>query len=151
MSSSTEIRPGKPLHSRLRRGAQAIEFALLLPVLMAVTSGIVDYGWYYSQELSVISAVREGARAAAVVDPTLTTYCSAADARLRSSLVAAGLDGTAATITTKTSGTAPDQLITITANVKFSKLLGLVPAPTALKSSVTMRLENQNDRANCGT
>lgn len=150
MSSSTEIVPGKPLFRRARRGAQAIEFALLLPVLMGVTSAIVDYGWYYSQELAAIAAVREGARAGATNDPEVTTYCYAAETRVRSSLTAAGLDGTGATVTTKTSGTSPDQVITVSATVRFTRLMGLIPAPSQLRSTTTMRLENQDDNANCG-
>lgn len=151
MRSPSEIRPGKPLLRRLRRGAQAIEFALLLPVLMAVTSAIVDYGWFFSQDLSVIAAVREGARAGAMANPDTTDWCAAASSRVRTSLSAAGLDASTATITTATSGVTPDQMITVSASVRFTRLMGLLPAPPVMKSTTTMRLESQDDTIRCSS
>lgn len=50
------------------RGAAAVEFALILPVLMILVFGIINYGDMLSVRQSVSQAASEGARAAAV-DP----------------------------------------------------------------------------------
>jgi Flp pilus assembly protein TadG len=48
------------------RGAAAVEFALILPVLMLIVVGIINYGDMLSVRQSVSQAASEGARAAAV-------------------------------------------------------------------------------------
>jgi hypothetical protein len=50
------------------RGASAVEFALVAPILLAIVLGIVDYGLWFSDGLAVKSATREAARAAAADD-----------------------------------------------------------------------------------
>lgn len=47
-------------------GAAAVEFALILPVLALLTFGIINFGWWFGQYLSLNQAVREGARRAVV-------------------------------------------------------------------------------------
>lgn len=47
-------------------GASALEFALILPILLVLIMGMVEFGWVYQAELAVTHAAREGARMAAV-------------------------------------------------------------------------------------
>jgi len=49
------------------RGAVAVEFALVLPILLVMLLGIFDYGWYFFVDLTATNAVREGARAATTI------------------------------------------------------------------------------------
>ena len=49
-----------------RRGAALLEFALVLPVLVLVLLGIIDFGLLNRETLVVSNAAREGARAAAL-------------------------------------------------------------------------------------
>jgi len=49
-------------------GAAAVEFALVLPVLLLLIFGIVDFGRMLNAKITVNEAAREGARAAALVD-----------------------------------------------------------------------------------
>ena len=48
------------------RGAAAVEFALVLPLLLAVVFGAIQYGMYFWSMQGGSSAAREGARRAAV-------------------------------------------------------------------------------------
>lgn len=50
----------------LRRGATLVEFAMVLPVLLLIVLGIMEFGWYTRNQLGVANAVREGARVAAI-------------------------------------------------------------------------------------
>lgn len=58
----------RQIGSRLRseRGAVVVEFALLLPVLLMIVVGTIEFGRVYSQFQVFSGAAREGARCAAV-------------------------------------------------------------------------------------
>lgn len=54
---------------RRDRGAVAVEFALVLPVLLALVFGLIQYGLYFWSMQGGSSATREAARRAAVGNP----------------------------------------------------------------------------------
>jgi Flp pilus assembly protein TadG len=54
------------LRLRSERGAVVVEFALLLPVLLMIVVGTIEFGRVYSQFQVFSGAAREGARCAAV-------------------------------------------------------------------------------------
>lgn len=63
-----------PLRTRLRpgdRGAAAVEFALVVPVLVLIISGIIGFGVVFAQQIALGNAARQVARQA-VVDGS---YC----------------------------------------------------------------------------
>lgn len=57
---------------RTDRGAAAVEFALVLPILAALVFGIINFGYVLTVRQAVSQAADEGARAAAVAqtDPS---------------------------------------------------------------------------------
>ncbi len=57
--------PGsKARRTRTReRGAAAVEFALLLPFLLLIVFGIIDFGRMLNAQITLTEAAREGARA----------------------------------------------------------------------------------------
>jgi Flp pilus assembly protein TadG len=65
------------------RGAAAVELALLLPLLLLILFGIVDFGRMLNYKLTITHAAREGVRAASVgktasdVTTKVTTAASA--------------------------------------------------------------------------
>jgi Flp pilus assembly protein TadG len=48
------------------RGAAAVEMAFMLPLLLFVVFGIIDYGRMLNAQITLTEAAREGARAAAL-------------------------------------------------------------------------------------
>ena len=55
------------------RGAAAIEFALILPILVVLVFGIIAFGYMLSFRQAMSQAAAEGGRAAAVRPPARPT------------------------------------------------------------------------------
>lgn len=80
---------------RTERGAAAVEFAIVLPVLVAIICGTIDWGYYFFTRSVVINASREGARVGTLqVSPPATPEGEAENAAV-TYLKAASLDGDA--------------------------------------------------------
>ena len=56
-----------------RKGAVAVEFAVILPLLILLVFGIIEFGRTMMVQQAIISASREGAREAALPDATITS------------------------------------------------------------------------------
>lgn len=56
--------------SRRDDGAAAVEFALVLPLLMMLVFGIISFGILFAQQLSLGNGARQGARLGVVADRT---------------------------------------------------------------------------------
>ncbi len=50
--------------SEKRRGAAVVEFAVVLPLLLTVLFGIIEYGWVFMVRQTLQTAAREGCRVA---------------------------------------------------------------------------------------
>jgi Flp pilus assembly protein TadG len=57
-------------HLRGEQGSAAVEFALVLPLLVVLLFGIVQFSLMYNRQQALHAAAREGARAASI--PTTT-------------------------------------------------------------------------------
>ncbi len=64
-------------HQRAR-GAAVVEFAVVLPLLLTVLFGIIEYGWVFMVRQTLQTAAREGARIA-VLQTTTTPYTNVLD------------------------------------------------------------------------
>lgn len=60
------------------RGATVVEFALLLPLLLLVVLGIVDFGRMLNAQITLTQAAREGARLVALGQPNVASRTQAA-------------------------------------------------------------------------
>jgi Flp pilus assembly protein TadG len=56
-----------------QRGVAAVEFALVLPLLLTLVLGAIDWGWYFFVDQLVTNAAREGARAGTLLPPRPTS------------------------------------------------------------------------------
>lgn len=65
---------------RADRGAAAVEFALIMPILLLLVFGIISYGYMLSFRQAISQAAAEGARAAAVAQVAADRDDNAIDA-----------------------------------------------------------------------
>jgi Flp pilus assembly protein TadG len=130
-----------------RRGAAAIEFALCLPIFLAILFGILEYGWIFYEQANVIAAVRSGVRFGVTQDPdTDVNYLDESETTVRTSLAGLGIrasDLASATITATVSpSTSATNLLTVDCKVPYTPVVGLVPVPTRISYTMTMLMEN---------
>lgn len=90
------------------RGAELIELAIVLPILLVVFAAIVDFGLLFQRYEVITNAAREGARVGVLPDYVEADVVSRVNDYLNSS----GLDATRATITVN--GIDPDPAVTVT-------------------------------------
>lgn len=134
-----------------RGGAELIEFALLMPLLMAMLLGIIEYGLLFSRMLSVQSATRDAARWAATPGIPADEAPDEAVAMLREGLL---LQGISCTEDDEDAGTcalsaALDEIEGYTVVEVRTRLAypaaaaGLLPVPDELTARSTFMLTNQ--------
>ena len=112
---------------RDERGAAAVEFALVLPILVMFIFGIVEFGRAYNARIKLTSAVREGARAVALGGTTLTV----ADIEQTTRGAATGLNASEITVTAvRCAGTPLPVNGTVTASYPFRYEIPLVGSRT---------------------
>jgi Flp pilus assembly protein TadG len=79
------------------RGAAAVEFALLLPLLLLLVFGIIDFGRAINAQITINQAAREGARVLALPGGTAQAAAPAPSGELayqaRALAAATGLSG----------------------------------------------------------
>lgn len=123
-------------HGRQEEGATLVEFALVLPLLVLLLFGIMEFGWLFARNLDVRHGAREGARLAAVDELTgVNDICSRMDtANSAETLVSATRDGDSIGNDIEVTVDAPASTIT-------GFLDWAIPAGTRLDSTVTIRVE----------
>ena len=119
------------------RGAAAVEFGLLLPLLMLLVMGIVEYGLVFSRQHVLTNAAREGARAASV-NLSQSLAISQAQSVAANYLNVAGITNATVTASLATTVSASDS-VQVNIEMPWSRLT-LVPAPSQIRSRAVMRL-----------
>lgn len=72
---------------RAEKGQAMVEFALVLPLLLALLCGIVDFGWLYYNQITLNNAAREGARYAVIHYDPAEDWKGDAEDRMMGSMV----------------------------------------------------------------
>lgn len=83
---------------RQDRGAAAVEFALILPVLVLLLFGIIQYGYFFFQSTAVEAATRDASRLASIGGYACGELFDAVDdsAGVDATIVSVGVTGAAA-------------------------------------------------------
>lgn len=126
--------------TRIRRAAAIVEFAVVLPLLLTILFGIIEYGWVFMVRQTLQTAAREGCRLA-ILQTTTDPYTNVL-ARVGQVMSPTGL----ATYTVNmTHATAADPVESITILVPFadvSLMGGFFGARTGnLSGNCSMRKE----------
>jgi len=116
---------------RNQRGAAAVEFALVLPIFIALVFGIIQYGFYFWTAETANSAAREAARRVVVGDcwdtTKMTNYVRTQSPRM-----------TAATRTATTNGVGSNVTVSVTAN---ATIINFFPMPNTVTREYVARME----------
>ncbi len=121
-------------------GSALIEIALVLPILLVLSMGMLDFGRAFHTKSLLDQAAREGCRVAVVTAPDVGIV----QARVATVLAAAGATGT-----TTVDGPGPDRMVTVTVTTTFTFVtpgaFGLVGKDfgntITMSSQATMRFE----------
>jgi Flp pilus assembly protein TadG len=122
------------------RGAAALEMAIVLPLLILILGGIIDYGRAFFTQIVLANAAREGARAAVVLANPVTRANAASTGIVgwQTPTVSGGV-GNAGTCVGSTPATAPVTVVTsATFSYFFAGVLPGVSSTTTLQSRATM-------------
>jgi Flp pilus assembly protein TadG len=122
------------------RGQAFVEFALILPVLLLLVLGIIQFGRLYNSNETITNATRAGARVAAV-SRTASDPVGATIQAVKNS--APNLDLSQVTVTVTPAPPWPQgSSVTVTATYPYSiNLLGMVVKSGMLSSSTKERVE----------
>jgi hypothetical protein len=144
-----------------RRGASALEFALVLVVLVPLVLSSVEFGWYLSLRIAVEHCTRDAARAATqVCNPD---NCDALDGgECSSCLSPAGVDpdvvavdrfvqcwvdtgfpGTASASAIR-DGAPGGRYIRVTSNVTYAPVAATSSLPNPIHTTLVMRFADQS-------
>lgn len=142
-----------PRHGSHRdRGAAAVEMALVLPVLLFLLMGMIDFGRAFNAQIQLSQAAREGVRLA-----SLNSAANASDPNFGSAAITArvgqaagGLSGVTATTTYCPVPAAASDTASVVVSAGFTWITGIsgmskffgsgtFPTPTTLSSTGVMR------------
>lgn len=133
-----------------RRGSEAVEFALVMPVLVALAFATVDYGLYFWERLQVTNALQTAVRTGAMVRPSdaeieakhgCAACISTTERVAQDRMIAIGAQAEAATLTPDLTPVAGVCVLDLRAVVAYEPLIGMFPLPESY--DVRVRLAAQ--------
>lgn len=115
-----------------QRGAVAVEFALVMPLLLTIIFAVIELGHAYNMQISVTHAAREAARSMAVTQ----VWSEAVDASHNSS---PSLDPADLALTPSPATCSPGATIEVTARYPLTSVTGLIPAGITVTGRAAMQ------------
>ena len=103
------------------RAAAVVEFAVVLPLLLTILFGIIEYGWVFMVRQTLQTAAREGCRLA-VLQTSTDPYSNVSD-RIAEVMGPSGLTSYTVTLTHATSGN-PIETVEVTVPYDDVSLMG---------------------------
>jgi Flp pilus assembly protein TadG len=111
------------------RGAAAVEFALIVPLLLLLVVGIIEFGRTYNTQITLSQAARESVRVMAIEDDAALAKKSAIQAAvsLDPSLMTIGIASRdpSALGSARVDDCAPNHLVTVEITYAFSAVSGI--------------------------
>lgn len=143
----------RPSVRSTRAGSAALEFALTLPIWIALIFALVDFGYLFFRFSALDAAANVGCRDGAIVDPGeadqyINRVIDRAYERMQGTLAALGdPDCTGCAFDAYTAGAAPQRSLVCVVSREFNPIIGLFVGPTTLVSTQVARLEWQQEQA----
>lgn len=120
------------MKSDSERGAAAVEFAILLPLLLLLVLGTIEFGRAYNAQLTLTNAAREGVRVMAIGnDPTAARNA----AKNAAASVSTTIPNSDIALSTEVCSTGAQ--VTLTINYQLSTITGIA-GPFPLKGKGVM-------------
>lgn len=135
-----------PMNGRSRsEGILLVELAIVLPLLLLLTFGVIEYGWLFLKAQQVTNAARQGARVGATPDATNADVETAVE----TVLTASGMGGSGYSLVYLPAGGVGDlesgSTFTVTVTVPYSSVrlvdIPFIPVPENLRASTSMAKE----------
>lgn len=120
-----------------RRGNAIVEFVLMLPVILIIISGSIDYGFYFHRQSGLTQATYATARYASLHPDDINGAITLGE----NSFLAA--TGDAGNFYVEVSGVRPDIHVTVISNALFNPIVGLIPTPAEHNHTAFIRVGNQ--------
>ncbi len=131
----------KWLNMKGKKGQSLVETALVLPILLVILTGIIDFGFLFNNYLLVSNASREGARSAVVgssnsdIATVVNTFASTLDKNRLTITITPNLPAG------RTKGVAVTVKVVYKYNLITPMIGAIIPSPLNLTASTTMRCE----------
>lgn len=124
----------------LRRGLALVEAAMVVPLLLMLLLGLLEYGWIFIRAQQVTNAARHGARIGALADSTDEEVLGAIAGWMNRAGIS---DYTVSPEPLGVEGFASGDTLTVTVVARNIRIIGvpLLPAPDTLRASVSMAKE----------
>jgi Flp pilus assembly protein TadG len=128
---------------RSQEGTAAVEFAIILPILLLILAGLIDFGWGFYWKHTVTNASRAGARYASLANYPSGTRTPYTDGQIQTLVTTAyGSDLGVSVTGSNTAGATRSVTVTKTMSYFVSGILiscGVnLPATIANTTSMTM-------------
>jgi Flp pilus assembly protein TadG len=135
---STHRHVPSPRGSGRERGASAVEFALIVPILLMIVFATVQFGMAMAQKASLANGAREGARVGAV-NFIGTHTCGAVVNKARANSVTLGVSANQVEVTVDrmSSAGAATQICKANANVAMASTVGAAPCTNVAATAST--------------
>lgn len=140
-------------NNRGRRGGNAIEFALCLPIWVLIVAAIMDFGWIFYAQTTLDAAANIGCRDGALMDPgqsdaNIEDIEEVTTLRMLAVLAAFGDDDCDhCGVQASTAGDPPQRSLVCEATRRITPLTGLFTSERTLHSIQVSRLEWQREGA----
>ncbi len=140
-----------PTVRKTRRGNAAIEFALLLPVVITLFGSIIDLSLYVTRAHVIQRVARDAARVGSATLESTTVHTgagikAAAIAEATTSLSTAGIAcGAGCTVTAEWRTISGTKVIFVSVKYPFTAIMGIIPAlPNQIRADFTMMTQEQS-------
>jgi Flp pilus assembly protein TadG len=134
---------------RDQRGASAVEFALVMPLLFAITFGIMDWGLWFTNSINMRQGVREAARQMVVTCAATSGPCQP-DMNQWVPVVKTQVGAITGTTTVRilypATGWKKGSALTVCAVVSTTGLTGFTPMPDNGKTKAVVQMSIESDQ-----